>query len=250
MKKTGFFLIAFLVCIMAAASAHALGLEVAAGGWRHDPSGDIGYKGAPLDVENELKYDSETRLQGRAKIDLPLFLPNIYLMAAPAEFEGTGEKNTQFVFGDETFQANVPFVSKLTFNQYDVALYYGLPFVSTATLKKLNIDIGINVRIIDLEAEVRQGAISEQEDAIVPLPQLYLGVQLTPVDWLAIEAEGRGLTIGGDSVYSLIGRIRFKVAGPLFVAGGYRYDRIDVDEDDIEVDFAIKGPFAEVGLKF
>jgi outer membrane protein len=254
MNKARFAGLALLVWVITTASAHAWGVEVAGGAWRHTPSGEIGYEATSpndlLDIENELNYDSETRLHGRAKIDLPLFLPNIYLMAAPAEFEGTGFKAASFFFGDEEFTGGTSFYSKTTFNQYDVALYYGLPFVRTGTLNTLNIDLGLNVRILDLAVEMRQGSLFEQEDAVIPVPQLYLGVQLTPLDWLAFEAEGRGLTIGGDSMYSLIGRIRFNIVGPLFIAGGYRYDRIDVDEDDIKVDFTVKGPFAELGLKF
>ena len=250
MNKKGVLCLAVLVWITAAASAHAIGVEAAVGGWRHEPGGDVGYRGDQLDVDNELNYDSELRVHGRAKIEMPLFLPNIYLMAAPAQFEETGSRTTPFRFGDLVFPAG-EFDSKLKLDQYDIALYYGLPFLRTATINTLNVDIGINVRLIDLEAEVRQTAIgSEKEDALLPIPMVYLGVQLTPLDWLAIEAEGRGLSIGGDSVYSLIGRVRFKIAGPLFAAAGYRYDRIDVDEDDINVDFTLKGPFAEVGLKF
>jgi outer membrane protein len=247
-----------LIWVMATSSAYALGLEVAAGGWYQDPGGYFSYKALSsndrLDVDNNLNYDSQIRLQGRAKIDMPLFLPNIYLMAAPAAFDGTGVKNTAFNFGGVDFNANVPFYSKLTVNQYDVGLYYGLPFLRTATLHTLNIDIGLDARIVDLKARVRQNSggtvIDEEKKATVPLPLVYIGVQVTPFDWLSIEAEGRGMSISGDSIYSLIGRIRFNVFGPVFVAGGYRYDKVNVDESDVNADFSIQGPFAEVGLKF
>jgi outer membrane protein len=252
MKKRVLWL-AVLFWIMAAASAHAFGVEVAVGGWRHDPGGEVGYKAAGpgdlLNVENELGYGRETRVLGRAKIDMPLFLPNIYLMAAPSEFEAEGAKAIPFRFGDQIFSPG-NFYSKLKFDQYDIALYYGLPFLRTATGNILNIDIGINVRLIDLEAEIRQTLVAEKEKATLPIPLVYLAVQLTPLDWLSVEAEGRGLSIGGDHMYSLIGRVRLDVFGPVFVAGGYRYDRIDVDEDDVEVDFTLKGPFAEIGLRF
>jgi outer membrane protein len=208
--------ICFLILI--SSSAHAAGLEVAVGGWYQDPSGDLSYKSNDvLDVSNDLKYGTETRLHGRAKIKLPAFLPNIYLMAAPSEFDGTGQKNVSFRFGDEVFQGNEPFYSKLTFNQYDVAFYYGLPFISVATLNKLNFDIGVNVRIIDLDARIRQdtAGFSQRESVTVAIPQLFIGVRLAPLDWLAVEAEGRGLTINGNSVYSLVGRVQFDVVGPV-----------------------------------
>jgi outer membrane protein len=252
MNRREIYLFICLLLFLTASSANATGFEAAIGGWYQDPGGKLNYKSNDsLDVGNDLKYDTETRLHGRAKIELPVFLPNIYLMAAPTEFDGTGQKNVSFRFGDEIFQANEPFYSKLTFNQYDVAFYYGLPFIRVATLNRLNVDIGVNVRIIDLDARIRQDAagLSQRESVTVAIPQLFIGAQLVPFDWLAIEAEGRGLAINGNSAYSLIGRVRFNVLGPVFVAGGYRYDTIDVHEDDIDIDFTIQGPFVEVGLK-
>ena len=50
-------------------------------------------------------------------------------------------------------------------------------------------------------------------------------------------------------VYSLLGRLRYNVAGPVFLAGGYRFDKVDVDEDDVVVDADFSGPFIEAGLK-
>jgi outer membrane protein len=237
-------------------SVQAAGIELALGAWRQNPSGDFSYEAVGsedlLNVEDDLRYDTENRLQGRVKIDMPAFFPNIYLMASPTEFEASGQKDADFTFGDQTFQGFTPFHSKFTFNQYDVALYYGVPFIRAATLGKLNIDLGINVRIVDLEAQVRQESTSLEEryDIALAIPQVYLAAQLTPVEWLGIEGEGRGIAINDNAMYSLIGRLRFRLFGPAFIAGGYRYDIIDVDEDDVVADFSIQGPFAEVGLKF
>lgn len=249
--------VVFMGCgLLGVAAAQGAGIELAVGGWHQDPGGDIGYKavavGDILDVGRDLRYDTENRVLGRIKIDMPAFFPNLYLAAAPSEFEARGQKNVNFRFGDQEFDGRFDFDSKLKMNQYDVGLYYGLPFVHTATAGILNVDAGLNVRIFDLEARIRQEetGISENETLTLPLPQLYLAFQLTPVRWFAVEAEGRGLTIGGNSVYSLIGRLRFNVLGPAFVAAGYRYDRVDVDEDDLRVDFTIQGPFVEVGLAF
>ncbi|MFZ1982923.1 MAG: TIGR04219 family outer membrane beta-barrel protein [Desulfatitalea sp.] len=249
-------LVALLIWVGSPSAVQAAGVELALGAWQQNPSGDFSYKAVGpedlLNVEDDLRYDTENRVQGRVKIDMPAFFPNIYLMAAPTEFEATGQKDVDFSFGDQTFQGSIPFFSKFTFNQYDVALYYGVPFIRTATLGKLNVDLGINVRIVDLEVQVRQESTSLEEsyDIVVAVPQVYIAAQLTPVEWLGIEGEGRGIAINDNAMYSLIGRLRFKLFGPAFIAGGYRYDIIDVDEDDVVADFTIQGPFAEVGLKF
>ena len=108
------------------------------------------------------------------------------------------------------------------------------------------------MRVLDVQAEVSQASSGAYEkfDGTLPVPQLYAGVQFQPLDWLALEAEGRGITISDDQVYSVLGRLRINIFGPAFVAGGYRYDKIDVDFDNFKVDFEIQGPFVEAGLRF
>jgi len=53
------------------------------------------------------------------------------------------------------------------------------------------------------------------------------------------------------SVYrTLIGRVRWNAVGPFFVAGGYRYDKYDIDEEGVILDADFSGPFGELGLSF
>ncbi len=249
------FLMILVVLTLTCTAAHAMGLEVALGGWQQDPGGDLGYKALTsndlLDVDRDLKYDTKNQLLGRAKIELPSLLPNIYLMAAPTQFEATGQKAADFTFGDSTIHANTAFYSKLTYNQYDVGLYYGLPFLKTATAGILNVDLGLDARILQMEAILSQGTdIYEKHDRTIGVPLIFASVQVTPLKWLAIEAEGLGITYSGNNLYTVIGRARFNVFGPAFIAAGYRYDKVDVDEQDVKVNLTIQGPFAEVGLKF
>lgn len=253
-------LICAAIFIAMLSNAQAAGLELAVGGWRQAISGQLSYQALSdqdiIDLENELNLDDESRVTGRAKIDLPLFLPNIYLMAAPMEFEGTGSKSLTFKFGDVQFDGTAGIKAKLTANQYDVGLYYGLPFVETATLGKLNIDVGLNVRFLDLKAHIlgrdnSTGNTAEVSKSVTaPVPMLYLAVQFMPVEALAFEAEGRGISVGDNKLYSVVGRVRYNFAGPLFVAGGYRFDKLELDEEDVVADVEFQGPFLEMGLKF
>jgi len=256
MKRITAIGLALVIWMISYSAAYALGFEAALGGWQQDPSGKVGYEGFSdsdvLDVEDNLRYGEETRVTGRVKIDMPLFIPNIYLIAAPAEFSGNGQVDRDINFGGEVIQANTAFSSKLTFNQYDVGLYYGIPLLQTATFDKLNIDLGLDLRIVDMTVQLDQPdyGLSVRESATVPLPMIYAGVQLQPIERFAIEAEAFGTSISGNTLYTLIGRLRVKVFGPLFAAAGYRYDDVDVDESDIKADFTMQGPFLEVGVKF
>jgi outer membrane protein len=241
---------------LAPLSLNAAGIEIAIGGWYQSPSGDFSYEGVSandeLDLEDDLNYDDEFRFMGRLKIDMPLFFPNIYLMATQMEWDETGQKSVDFKFGDTIFSGNEIFDTELQLNHIDFALFYGISPLKKASLGVFNIDLGLNVKIVDFEAEIEQTAsgIKESESFVVPIPTAYVGAQIKPWESIALEFEGRGITFGDDTYIGLIGRLKIKPVGPLFIAAGYRYETLDFEEHDVDVDADFGGPFAEVGFEF
>jgi outer membrane protein len=157
-----------------------------------------------------------------------------------------------FSFGGKNFSANVDFDSELKMNHLDAALYYGIPGIRAATAEVLNVDLGINFRLFDFKAEVEQDLIGEleSESYFLPIPMVYAGIQIEPINWMALDLEGRGIAYKSNHYASLIVKLKIMPFGPLFVAGGYRYDNIKIDYQDVDVDADIKGPFAEVGFVF
>jgi outer membrane protein len=239
-------------------AASAAGIELSVGVWNQTPKGDISYKAISeidnLSIKDDLKYSDETRVFGRVKIDTPLFFPNIYLMATPMSFSETGSKNASFNFGNVFIDANVPFTSELKLDHYDIGLYYGIPGLKTATAGILNVDLGLDARIIDFKARVTgQEAgliVSESKALVITLPMLYLGFQVKPVKWIAAEGEARGVAYGGNHYYDLIGRVKIKPFGPVFAAAGYRYEKVKIDRDDLKAKASFGGPFGEIGVEF
>ncbi len=254
MKKFFFFFFIFwFFGFTAGSGVYAMPLvdvEAAIGGWGASPGGPVSYKGDSLDLDHDLGYDTESALSGRLKLELPAFLPNIYLAATPLEYQEKTTRAFDFDFGDITVTASVPFESKLRLDTYDIGLYYGIPFLETVTFEGMDVELGLNVRIIDAEAWVEQGASRDEKSVTFPVPMAYIGVRLSPFSSFALEAEARGAAYGGDSVYSLMGRIKYDLAGPVFAAAGYRYDSYDISEDDLDVDVDFSGPFAEAGFSF
>ncbi|MBI4689376.1 MAG: TIGR04219 family outer membrane beta-barrel protein [Nitrospirae bacterium] len=254
MKRFWFFAgLLFLVVTFAVPNiVSAIGFEGAIGAWSQDPSGDLSYKGESLSVENELKYDAETKAFGRVKVELPLMFPNIYFMVTPMKFEGEGSKDINFTFGDQTFNANVPFSSSARLDHYDICLYYGLPFLKTASLGKFKGEVGLNVKIIDFEAEITQSSLglSASKSLTLPIPMIYVGAQFNPVKLIGIEGEVRGITYSSNHYYDLIGRVKVRPIEHAFIAGGYRYENVKIDESDVIAELDFSGPFIEVGVEF
>ncbi len=226
-----------------------LGIEGAVGVWWPSPSG--GLKTASddslLDLRDDFSFSRETELCGRLKVNMPLLIPNAYVMANPLRLNERTKKN--FQFGGESFSGDLD--TELKFNQYDLGLFYAVPFLRAATLNRLNVDAGLNIRFIDAEAAVsEQGANPVSESMSVVIPQVYLGAQFQPIKRFSFEAEARGLTYRDESSYSLLGRVKATAFGPVFVSGGYRYDEYDIDRSGLVMDFSFSGPFVETGLSF
>jgi len=255
MKKI-IMLFCFLFMLSLPATALAIGIEFSLGAWYQQPSGTLSFdkttKADDLDLENDLGYDDKWQPVARLKIDMPSLIPNLYLMYTPMKWDETGSKNVPFSFGGENFEADVDFDSELKMNHLDVALYYGIPGVRTATADVLNIDLGLNFRLLDFKASIEQDEIDEKESEsyFLPIPMIFAGMQIKPVNWIALDLEGRGIAYSNNYYVSLIGKLKVMPFGPLYVAGGYRYDNIKIDYQDVDVDADFEGPFAEVGFDF
>jgi outer membrane protein len=249
-----FMLVSLLIFLLSVPlSLNATGIELAIGGWYQSPQGELSVDEISsddlLDLENDLNYDHEFGFLGRLKIDMPLFLPNIYVMATQMKWDETGQKSIDVKFGDFIVVGNQEFDSELKLSHLDVALFYGISPLKKATSGVLNIDLGVNIKIVDFKAEIDQGAtgIKESESFILPIPTVYVGVQIKPWDKIAFEFEGRGITFSGDTYIGLIGRLKVNPIGPVFIAGGYRYEAVDFDEHGVKVDVDFS---AEIGLEF
>ncbi|MFO8048467.1 MAG: hypothetical protein R6U29_05480, partial [Desulfosudaceae bacterium] len=149
--KKGICLLAAILLLAMPGSSPAVGLEMAIGGWDQNIEGEVCYEGNNrndiIDLKDDAALDDETRVMGRVKVDMPAILPNIYIMATPMEFEGKGDKDVNFDFGDVSVSANTDFETRVTMDHVDVGLYYSIPFVNLASLDRLNIDLGLNLKV-------------------------------------------------------------------------------------------------------
>jgi len=245
------YILAVLSFLFLPLNAAAIGIEAALGVWNVKPQGDLAYRGDPVSLEDDLKLGYDVRIFGRVKVDMPLMIPNIYFMFSRVKNDGDGSSTGDFVFGDILFSNASPLSSSLEMDEYDLALYYGIPFIKTATLGKLNIDAGLNIKLVDLDVTVSQSGVSESKQYTVPLPMLYLGGQLQIIKSLSLEAEARIISLGSaDYFYDLLGRVKYNLIGPAFIAAGYRYEDAQLDRRGLRISSWTGGPFLEIGLFF
>ena len=247
MKLVGWLIVA-LIMVPAGwgDTAWAVGFEAAVNIWEQEADGYLGYRGGgdTYGLKDGSGYGREHAVGGRIHLDLPV-LPSVFIMATPMDFSGTGVMGAAFTFGGQTYAANIPFSSELGLDHYDLGFYYGVPLLETASLNTLNIDFGIEARLLEIRATLRQEATGRfsrvEEDMYFPMG--YLAVQLRLLERLALEAELRGFGYQGNHCYDLIGRVRYYLPGPVFLAGGWRYQELELDAKDILAEVSFSGPY-------
>jgi outer membrane protein len=186
----------------------------------------------------------------RIRMELPLILPNIYFMATPMSFDGSGTINRPISFGGQNFVIGDAITTKLKLDHYDLALFYPIPFLKTATAGMLNVDLGLNARKIDFQGTIQTTAKTAEKSLTSYMPMVYAGIQIKPIDSFAVEAEIRGIAIGQNHYYDYIGRLKIKPIPIVYIAGGYRSEDIKIDQSDVKASIKFSGPFVEAGVSF
>ena len=251
--------LATIILFVTVANASAVPLINAGGGvgvWNQNPSGWVDYKSeSHVDVKDDLHLSDKTKFSGWFSIEGIPLLPNIRVQYTPMKFSGKGEVKEEFSFGNITVTKSDTVESELEANQTDVTLYYGVPFLGLVTAGKLNLNAGINVKVIDAYVRVKTSTQEESKSATIPVPMLHLSGKLRPVSSISFEFLENWIGYSGSQFYETTAEIKFyPLSNPvadLFVGVGYRYQRLKIDDiSDISSDLRIKGFFAEAGFLF
>jgi outer membrane protein len=260
MKRTQIYIICLFVLSVLVIPYQAFAffaLDAGVGYWRQTPTGTMDYKPTSaltgnIDLKDDLNLGRETKPFARIRMELPLIFPNIYIMATPMKFTGSGQLTRDISFSNTTFTATAPVESEVKLNHYDLALFYPIPALKTATLGKLNIDLGIDGRKFDFEGTISQPTLNQTatKSVTVYVPMIFAAIQVKPVSAFSIEAELRGMAYSNSHYYDYIGRLRVNPIPLVFVAAGYRAETIKIDQSDVKADIKFGGPFVEAGLSF
>lgn len=247
-----------MACLAPAAQADTLlGLYVGVDGWKADNEGSFSYKGnAPQDFN----FDDETFVSYYAALEHPVpLVPNIKLRYTELELAGATELNSQFIFGDQSFEKgrNINTVSDLT--HIDYTFYYEI-FDNDL----ISIDLGINAKQFDGEISVEytpQNNVSDSKQSetvefsgFVPLVYGRAEAGL-PFTGLSVFFEGSFVAIDDSKVqdyqmgiaWEFIDNLAIDVA----VKAGYRSMTLELDDvDDINTNIDASGPFAGIQVHF
>jgi len=219
------------------AQADFVRVELGGGVWNADPSGDLRYRNnAPYDVADDLGYDTETQNYAWLLVKHPIpVLPNLRLEYADVSYSGKSTLSTDWMGG--TYAADS--VSDLSLKQYDAILYYNLlDNTFWATL-----DLGLDIKMFDMSYTVRDAdglatPYTESEKLYLPAGYLRGRVQIPATD-LGIEADVKYISYSDSKFYDARIKVDYTldfvpVVQPALELG-YRVQKLEVEEDDIDV---------------
>ncbi len=223
--------------LLLASQVHAdtiFGIYAGAGSWQSDYSGNVD-KPTANDF-NKLSFDDNNNTFYYVALEHPIpLIPNIKLQQNDISSQQVGT-----VSGESATQITTDF--DLTYT--DATLYY--EFLDNW----LNLDLGLTLRKYSGELQPDNG---ENTDVDVTLPLVYARFQFDlPFTGFSAGVEANAVKYKDNSVsdYSAKVSYTFDSIMDLGIEVGYKTASIQIDEDDINTDIRLKGPYAAAVFHF
>jgi outer membrane protein len=256
MKKTYLALSLLLAVLLLPVSS--LAFEVGARGHYWFPSLDGivqvdegGIIGTTIDFDKDLGIDDENYPSVEAFIGLG----NHHLSLTYTNIDYSGKKTLtrDINFEGETYSVGALVSSSIEYSMLDLHYQYdlldlenilaGFSLGGVLQVKYLDGDIGLKTTTGTI--------IDAQEDFTLPIPMLGLNLDLGILADI-LEARVRGTAIGysGNTIYELMADISFTPFPFMDIHGGYKTFVIDIDEDDVVLDYDMSGPYVALTVSF
>ncbi|MEA3373103.1 MAG: TIGR04219 family outer membrane beta-barrel protein [Campylobacterota bacterium] len=251
---------AMTAMIGTAAHADFTRVEAGVGSWQSDPSGPLTYSVSgvteTVDIVDNLGFQEEnfTYLWLNIKHPIPI-LPNLRLEKVDVDFSGKATQDFTWVVDGTEHTYSADTVSNLQIDQTDIILYYNILDNTAWT----TVDLGVDVKLMDLTVDVTDsvGGSSYSESESVPLPMAYLrGRVEVPATNLGIEGDIKYISYSDSKMYDARVKVDYTldfvpVVQPALEVG-YRVQKLDIDEDDLDVkvDVEFSGFYAGLMLRF
>lgn len=244
------FNILFTGCLVVAlptmAAADILSFSVGGGVWNETPEGNIikpsNAVTPTVDVKNNLFWKEESQGYLFATLEHPVpLLPNVRLMYSSLDHAGSG--TTSFTFEGTTYSGTV--ANEFSIEQTDLTLYYEV------LDNIVSLDLGLNVRLLDISFKINDGVNSTDSSVSAPVPMIYGLVGGSPWPGLMLSAEGNYMTISGSTLSDFNVKISYTTDFFVGFEAGYRAQTIELDDvDDTNAKLDFNGPFIGAYLKF
>lgn len=172
-------------------------------------------------------------------------VPNIRLAHTEISSKQTAAISKSFTIDGTTFTANDTITSEFDLTHTDATLYYEI------LDNWVNLDLGLTARKFDGFVYAKSAAENKTKKVNVDqtLPMLYGKVQFDlPFSGLSAGLEGNYVSYQGDKISDYSAKISYLFDSVLDIGieAGYRKFSLTVEDDDLDAEVNLKGPYAAV----
>lgn len=226
-------------------------LDVGAGVWTPEYSGDLGSSDTTVDALN-FSEDNANIYYATLEFPVPV-IPAIRLKHTDLSTSGSGQ--VDFTLDEINFSGTSDVNVDLDLTHTDYTLYWGLPKFY------LDVDFGATIRQFDGEAIANGQNVdgeprTENVDIDVIIPMLFADVRLDlPLTGLYLGVDGNFVSVGDNSLSDFTAKVGYNtdalpILFDLEFEAGYRSMELTVDESDIQADVTIEGPYLGMQIAF
>ena len=221
--------------------------------WFPELSGDIrvddsSIVGTELNLEDDLGVDDESYpiievLAGIGRHHLSLSFYN-------ADYEGDVVLSQDIIFNGELFQVNERVVSNLEYDNYDFMYRYDLIDLENF-LAGGSLGLVARLMVFDGSASITSTTVTTKEDFTAPIPMLGANFHVGILkDILEARVLVTGIGYSDNSAFDGLAEISVTPFPFLDIHGGYRFFKIDIEEDDVKFDFDNSGLYVGLTVSF
>lgn len=221
------------------------GIYAGAGTWQSEYSGDIG---KPATSPNDLGMDENNNNFYYIAIEHPIpFLPNIKVQQNDITSKQSSIIENSVNIGDITYPSGSNLATDFDLSHTDAALYYEL------LDNWLTLDVGVTLRKYSGHLQAESAGRSDRTDIDISVPLAYGHMQFDlPLTGFFAGFSGNYISYDGNDLADYSAKIgySFDSALDLGVEVGYRALTVNIDDDDVQTNLDIKGPYAAAIFHF
>jgi len=167
-----------------------------------------------------------------------------------ADYDGDVVLSKDIPFDGELYRANERVVSSLEYDNYDFIYRYDVIDLENFLVGG---SIGLVARLLvfDGYVSIDSTTLRSEEDFNLPLPMVGVNFHVGLLkDIIEARVLLTGISYSGDMALDGLAEISVTPFSFLDVHGGYRFFKIDVEEDDVTFDFENSGLFVALTVSF
>ena len=253
MKRTILLVICCFAVLSIVAPVSAFELGVRGYYWFPKLSGDIrvdnaGINGTVLDLEDDLGIDSKSYpvvevFSGLGKHHLSFAFYNL-------DYDGDTVLTKDIYFNGKLFHANERIVSSLKYDNYDVMYRYDLIDLENF-LAGGSLGLVARMMVFDGSASIASASVTTGRNFTLPIPMVGANFHVGILkDLMQARLLVAGIGYRDNTAFDGRAEISLTPFPFLDIHGGYRFLKINADQDDVNLDFDNSGLYVALTISF